>query len=336
LNGEDKHIDHLISRYLTGEASFEERQQLENWMNESEVNNKYFIDNKFIHDKAVASHTLNRVNVDKAWANLHKQMKSGKTVQMEAKKRVLIPVWLRVAAILVLTIGLGYWLLNIKSAAEKVLAVSNDSTMKVKLADNSQVVLNKKSKITYSKNYGKKNREVTLQGEAYFDVVHSPDTPFVVKAEEILIKDIGTAFNVKAYDNSNTVEVFVEKGEVLLYSADNSGINLKEGEKGIYNRVNHSFTKTTTVETNLLSYKTKLFVFEGAKLSNAINQINAVYTKNIRINNNALMNCSITVTFDNEDIGTIANIIAETLHLKVIELPDGYLLEGSNCNNLIP
>jgi transmembrane sensor len=339
LAADSKHIDYLITRYLAGESTVEERQQLEQWMNESEANSKYFNDNRFVHDKAVASHKLTRVNVDSAWDKLHRQMKSpfkGQTIQFARKEYLPWTQWLRVAASILILVGLSFWLYRVflkPSEIKQIAITSSDKTVNERLADNSKVVLNKKSKIVCSSQFGTKNRELSLSGEAYFEVRHSADTPFIVKADEVLIKDIGTAFNVKAYEKANTIEVFVESGEVLFYTSSNPGIKVRKGEKGIYEKATKNFYKTREIEVNVLSYKTKYFVFQNTSLVEVISQLNAIYPLSIRINNSALMNCKITVTFNNEDIGTIASVIAETLGLQVVKLPDGYILEGKSCLN---
>jgi transmembrane sensor len=339
---DSKHIDYLITHYLAGEATIEEKLQLEQWMNESEVNKKYFIDYRYIHDKAVSSNKLIRVDVEKAWNNLHQQMKSEIRIEVPhtfKKNAFQIPIWLRVAASFLLILGLSFWLYknyykSSEQAIKTYIVTSSKNVTYYKLSDNSRIVLNKKSKIIYSSQFAKKNRELTLTGEAYFNVHHSSDTPFVVKTEEVMIKDIGTSFNVKAYGAAQTIEVYVESGEVLFYTVENPGISLKKGETGIYNKSTKSFIKSGITEINVLSYKTKHFVFQNTNLIEAINQLNAAYSESIRINNNVLMNCKITVTFDNEDVATIANVIAETMGLQVVKSPDGFILEGKGC--LIP
>jgi transmembrane sensor len=339
LTEDNKHIDHLITRYLAGEATHEEKLQLEKWMNESEENKKFFNDNRFVHDKAVSSHKLIRVDVDKAWNKMQGQMKllhNKPAVKSIKKSLYLFPVWLRVAASVLLLTGMSFWMYKIffKTKAEEVFAISStDSVVHNKLPDNSKIVLNKKSKITCSAGFGKKNREVVLKGEAYFNIKHSADTPFVVKTENAIIKDIGTTFNVKSYDNSNNIEVYVESGEVQFYTLSNSGIVIRKGETGIYDKSAKTFHKTGISETNVISYKTRVFVFRNTNLVEAVNQLNSVYPESIRINDTMLMKCPITVTFDNEDLATIANVIAETLGLKVIKSPDGYILEGKSCIN---
>lgn len=336
-----KHIDHLIARFLTGEISNTEKLELERWMDESEVNKKYFGDIRFVNETAIASYRILKVDVDKAWNSLHQKMISGHAGEITIglpKKQLFIPVWLKAAAVFLLICGLSflfYWVYqSIKPEGIKTFAVtSHNSTLNYKLADRSEVFLNKNSKITYSSLFGKKNREVTLTGEAYFNVRHSADTPFVVKAEGTIVKDIGTAFNIKASPFAATVEVYVENGEVLFYTADNSGIKVIRGERAIYDKKKKSFKMLNTKEANILSYKTRVFVFQNTPLFEVVNLINSIYNSKIELANGNLTNCRITVKFDNEDINSIVNIISETLNLKAIKTNSGYVLEGNGCIN---
>lgn len=81
------------------------------------------------------------------------------------------------------------------------------------LPDNTMVWLNADSKLTYNEGFGISNRNVTLTGEAFFDVKKST-IPFVIHANDIRIKVLGTAFNVKAYPNEKTTETSLIRGRI--------------------------------------------------------------------------------------------------------------------------
>ena len=154
---------------------------------------------------------------------------------------------------------------------------------------------------------------------------------FTNSLESTHIKDIGTAFNIKAYPDEKTIEVFVESGKVSFYTANNPGISLQTGETGVYDKQTKDFKKLDKIDINVISYKTKHFVFKGTRLPEVIEKLNIVYNSKIKLGNNVLEHCTITVTFDNENIGAIASIIGETLGLQVYKTEDGYLLQGNGC-----
>jgi len=336
LDKVSKHIDLLITRYLSGEASDSERLLLEQWLSESDANKKYFDGIKFIYDKASQVHLNIDFNVDRAWGDVKGKMKFTPKVELKVQKPQW--GWLRVAASAIAIIGISaiiYLSVRQKTVTtiNAIAIASVDSSINQKLPDNTQVYLNKKSKLSYNPDYGKKNREVTLVGEAYFNATHSADKPLTIKAENTFIKDIGTAFNIKAYPEEDIIEVFVESGKVIFYSAADSGLILVQGDVGVFNKKTNTFSRKQIVEANILSYKTKSFTFINAKLSDVIRQLNSVYSPQISLKNSELGNCTITVTFENESIETIVSIIAETLDFKSTKTSDGYTLDGVKCTN---
>jgi len=95
----------------------------------------------------------------------------------------------------------------------------------VKLIDGTRVWLNAGSKLQYSTTFGQQNREVNLVGEGYFEVAKNKDLPFEVKTSELIVRALGTAFNVKAYPNEATIETILVEGEVeVLQKTKTTGV----------------------------------------------------------------------------------------------------------------
>jgi len=101
------------------------------------------------------------------------------------------------------------------------------------LPDGTKVWLNAGSKLNYDKNYGNAIREVSLTGEAYFDVVKNPEKPFIIHASKIDIKVLGTAFNVKSYPGEKTIETSLIRGSIEITFKDRPSekVILKPNEK---------------------------------------------------------------------------------------------------------
>ncbi len=132
---------------------------------------------------------------------------------------------LSMAAILlgVLITGAGlYWLPGRKPQQQKMarlneVSTKNGSKSKVVLPDGTQVWLNSGSKLAYANDLtNEATREVTLSGEAFFEVVHDEQHPFIIHTQSFDIKDIGTAFNVKAYPGEITTEATLVKGSIEI------------------------------------------------------------------------------------------------------------------------
>src|SRR6187200_2887242 len=114
------------------------------------------------------------------------------------------------------------------------LITKNGNRTKIVLPDGSQVWLNAGSNLDYNNSvFNKDLREVTLNGEAYFDVTKNADKPFIIHTKKMDVKVIGTAFNVRSYNDERTAEASLIRGsiEVTLKDRKDQKIVLKPNEK---------------------------------------------------------------------------------------------------------
>jgi ferric-dicitrate binding protein FerR (iron transport regulator) len=125
------------------------------------------------------------------------------------------------------------------------------------LPDGSKVFLNAGSKLSYNKKFGELNRTVTLSGEAYFDVAKNPDKPFFIHTRNMVIRVVGTAFNVKCYPGDAQTETSLVHGRIEVQLNDRAEkIVLKPNEKLVINetlRSNSSKPKPVEINPALLS-----------------------------------------------------------------------------------
>lgn len=130
--------------------------------------------------------------------------------------------------------------------AKNEISTKSGSKTSLVLPDGTKVWLNANSQLTYEKHYGNKLREVTLIGEAYFDVVKSKEKPFVIHTAKMDIKVFGTAFNVKCYPGEKTTETSLVRGSIEVTLKDRKEkIMLKPNEKLVINNQDDSPKKNT-------------------------------------------------------------------------------------------
>lgn len=326
-------IDDLIGKVLTGEASTEEQLRLEVWTKLSTANHKHLEQVKAIFEKAASHQVQLHFDTDAAWKKVKEKLSKSATQEVRFLPFFTNKTLLRMAAGVIFILGATFFAYEWWNIPTETLAVIADATtVQDTLPDGSTAFLNKKSSITYEYNPRQKTRKVKLKGEGFFEVKHENEKPFVVEAQEVLIRDIGTAFNVKAYPNSDTVLVTVKTGEVQIYTLNNEGISLKMGEAGIYRKSLHEFSRLEKPDTNALSYKTGVLSFNNTDLKTVISKINEVYNSKIKLENPALASCRLTVNFHNEPLDTIVDVIAETLKLTVTRKNKEILLNGPGCN----
>lgn len=158
------------------------------------------------------------------------------------KRKVYRYMWMAAAGLLLLTAA-AWWLFLLpqenqhkvlagRSAANEV-STRNGSRTRIQLPDGTHVWLNAGSKLSYDKNFGNGLREVTLTGEAFFDVEKDAEAPFIIHTAKIDVKVLGTTFNIKSYPNDRTTEATLIGGviEASLRDRPDEKIRLRPSEK---------------------------------------------------------------------------------------------------------
>lgn len=329
-----EHIDELIAVFLAGEASNKQKVELENWKNSSAENAMYFRKMEVVFNESNFEELSNNYDVDNAWSKVQDQ------IQQETKIVEFIPkfkgpdykLFIRSAAVLLIIAGISWWI-SLKYGTEKMVAINaNESVLIDTLSDGSNVVLNKNSSLQLASNFGKSNRKIRLKGEAYFKVQHKEDLPFLIDANGIIIEDIGTAFNVKAPDDSSYVEVIVEEGEVHFYREGTAGVHLKKGQGAIYKAATKSISIFEVSNPNITAYRTGLLDFNSTKLFDVGVSIERLYGVKVQMDS-SIESCVVTVKFDNENLETVLNVISETMGLQIVRSQNMIAFKGKGCRN---
>ncbi len=246
------HIWLLIARKLSGEAGEQELQELETLLREH-PDAGYF--KEMLHDYWQNQPAGDPQYAENRYKELVQQMRSlgideGKFREddhfINPESEVLIKngqrknrLLLLAGVVLLLVTGFSAWQWNRHQQAEGVATASvneintrNGSKTSLVLPDGSKVWLNSGSQLRYDKHFGTKLREVSLIGEAYFDVVKNPDLPFVIHTSKMDIRVLGTAFNVKCYPGEKTTETSLLRGSIEVTLKDRQEkIRLKPNEK---------------------------------------------------------------------------------------------------------
>lgn len=179
----------------------------------------------------------------------------------------------------------------------------------ITLPDGSKVVLNAKSFIKISPNFNRKTREISLSGEAYFDIAHDKTRPFIIHTGTVKTTVLGTAFNIKAWPESHNVVVSVTRGrvkvekesELLAVLTVNQQVSFDEATTKSKKDVHVNAEKITTAWTK------EDMNFDGETLANITNVLSKRYGVNISIDNEELANTQIVLSFNGTE--TIDNIL---------------------------
>lgn len=212
----------------------------------------------------------------------------------------------------------------------RLVEITAESTLEQPLEDGSNVTLHANAQLSYSKDFNKEKREVSLIGEAFFEVARDTEKPFIIHAELTNIQVLGTSFNVKAEKESAVTEVVVVSGKVSVNHQSNQVI-LLAGEKAIVDKKNGKLFKIQNDDPNFQSWKTKNFIFSDLPLSEVIALLSDAYDQPIHLKNTNLKSCPVTVSFENQSLDSIITVLTSTLDLTIEKTAKGLILDGDGC-----
>ncbi len=149
------------------------------------------------------------------------------------------------------------------------------------LADGSDVWLDVASSITYPTAFIGNERKVEITGEAYFEVAHNEEMPFIVKKGDVVIKVLGTHFNVNAYDDENSLKVTLLQGAVKVEKNGNESLNIKPGEQAIITRQGKIALNKDVDIDEVMAWKNNWFNFNSLTVPEIMQQIERWYNVSI-------------------------------------------------------
>jgi ferric-dicitrate binding protein FerR (iron transport regulator) len=153
------------------------------------------------------------------------------------------------------------------------------------LSDGTKIWLNAASSVTFPTAFSGKERVVTVTGEAYFDVVHNAKQPFKVKVKGQVIEDIGTQFNINAYDDEPAMKTTLIEGSVKI-SEGSSTRFLKPGQQAVALKDDHKLTVKNADIAEEIAWKNGLFFFKNADLQTVMRQLSRWYDVTIQYDGN--------------------------------------------------
>ena len=324
----------LITRHLTGEITSEESKELTKWRSESPENDRLYEEFRRVNElsKQKSTHDHLDINLDKEWDRFKASSGESETKVVEISQPSNSEFhWMRVAAAVTLLIASGVAINYFISKPEMVVIETADNVKTITLPDGSTVDLNKNSLLSYPENFGENNRNISFNGEALFSVTPGKDKPFIISVNETLVEVLGTTFNVMGFKDSQTVEVIVEEGTVGFSDLENA-VELSAGERGVYTRSSGELTETINEDANFLSWKTRKIVFVESDLASVVATLNKIFGDQISIKTEVPDSCEVTVSFDDQTLEAILNVLKNTLNLTYNSIDGTIEIVNAECN----
>ncbi len=315
MNKKEKNT--ILDRYLKGTYSLNDYLKLGKWFkNDSDFKDvRLLVEEKWENYDNDSSEKIGSEVFDKI---------SSRILLKKESKKPFINLFIKVAAALVIGLLAGYFVSYLqKEAVEQVYFTSRapkGSISETMLPDGTLIVLNAGSKLEYSLGKNNQVNEVSINGEAWFDVHHNPNRTFVVKTPFYNVNVTGTQFNVKAYDEDEDIATTLVKGRVVITSGDNvalaSSQELKPGEQFAYNKISKTGTMREVSTKAYTAWKDNKLIFLNMDLKELILVLERKFGVEIEVQNKEILDLHYTGTIKNESILEIMDLIALTLPIK--------------------
>jgi transmembrane sensor len=322
----------LLGKYLSGEATAVEAMAVDDWLTNPE-NKKQFNEVERLWNMLPASGIHRTPDLITAWEQLLQEL--------PAKKRspvfkLIINRYTVAASLLAVIITIVVILLvkQKQPGAQKQQFIVLQSGEKIKndtLPDGSVIVINKNSTIQYAETFSKAERQLKLDGEAFFNVAHDKANPFIISVDDIKVEVVGTSFNITKTANPATIVVQVQSGIVKMYNAA-SQLMVHKGQTGVYNRKGATFSIKDTVDVNSIGYATGNFYFNDASMEEMIVYLEKTFGVVITADDNRLLQCRMSARFENKPLEYILDVMSATLNIKYTIKGNKVHISGDGCN----
>ena len=265
--------------------------------------------------------------------------------------------WLKWAAVAFCFIGIGWLLLNgkltnptsykdlVAEATERYEMTETVNTSEnpliVKLEDGTVVTLQKNSRLSYPAHFGPGSRETFLSGEAFFEVAKNPEKPFLVYANELVTRVLGTSFNVTSFDGERLASVNVRTGQVSVFNekrlgvggGETKGVVLQPNQKAVFDRKNEQLSKHLSDNPVPLvpQASDQKKRFEEVSVGQVLKELEELYGVKIIYNKEILASCIISTIFGNESLNDKLDVICQTIGATHKEIDAQIIIESTGC-----
>lgn len=212
------------------------------------------------------------------------------------------------------------------SVPEMVDFTASSRNQKHTLPDGSIVSMDKGASISYSNDFGKENRNLSLSGIAFFEVEKNKNIPFIVSTDVSKTTVTGTSFNIISLPGREEIQVVTGS---VNYSAEKSTVKLKGGMEAAF--IEGEMHSKDSDSPNSLSWKTGKLVFKKESISNILSDLEIFWGKKIELSNPEIGSCTFTGAFTNPDVNQVMQVIALTMDLQWEEKENSIILTGNGC-----
>lgn len=281
----NEYIQSIVLKQLNNEISAAEQAELQQWLDSDTGNRQEYDEWTRIWKNSAEALLQQPFDTARAWEKVLPELKGPPIPEAMTPKTRAVDLFSRrkLAAasvtIVIASAGLWYYWQHRTGNAQQVLA--KDSNQQVTLPDGSVVYLRKGSSLEYAASYNHTDRTVALTGEAFFEVRHDPNNPFIITTTHSVIEDIGTSFLVR--NQTGADEVMVVSGKVKFAEKRNpaNSITLIPDQQVVLEE--KTFSAPETADSNSLAWKTGILNYVNSPLNTVFQDISHFYQVEVRV-----------------------------------------------------
>ncbi len=335
---EQKDFFTILRKYRKGEATPAEKKLIEGW---------YASMGEDVHHQDIPDDfELER----RFWSTIHAHIKNSKK---RNKLKMLVPWYYAGIAASILIAIVSYFftinpvavdrMANKKKASFSWKHIANTTKVSqvIVLPDKSKVALEPESKLKFSSAFNKTEREIYLEGEAFFEVTHNANRPFLVYANEVTTKVLGTSFTVKAIKNERQITVVVKTGKVSVFtrhkkekkSAAPEEVILTPNQQIVYDKKENEISKMLVEKPQsiLPEEEVRRMRFEEAPVTEIFKALEKVYGVEIIFDEAIFSSCELTTVISRDDIYSRLNIICDAIGASYTLQENRIVISSSGC-----
>lgn len=278
----------ILYRFFEGHATVDEMKSVKEWTEASEENNRLFRrERKLFNAMVLVGHSK----------------ESGIPTKENKKKNYFIREFLKIASIIIITVGVTAALFSIGEDKEDVhiamqtITVPTGQRVNLDLPDGTNVWLNAGTKMQYPVSFMQGKREVILDGEAYFEVAHNEKSLFVVHTHALDVEVLGTKFNVEAYSKRKVFETSLIQGKVRVKSPDNEKVSVTLLPNYKTTLKSGKLVVSKIDDYNVYRWKEGLYCFKNKPFAEIMQDLERYYDLNIQLDKQSIAKVALTGKF---------------------------------------
>jgi len=265
---------------------------------------------------------------------LHRLLKQQWDNEAPRSTRKIPYRWYSAAAVMLLLITTTIFLWRSGGDTTHALSPQQENSLlsgitRIQLPDGSSVMLRDGSWLNMDSSFAGNSREVSLRGEAYFDVASHPGKPFIIHTGNVKTTVLGTAFTIKANPADPVITITVTRGKVKVED-DKTLLAMLEADKQlVYNTKTNRVTEQTVDAGIESDWRSHHLIFRNSSFESIVQEISTIYEVTILFENEALKQRQITASLDDRDaIETILDILCTAQRSYYVMEGETYVIKS--------